>query len=518
MPDDDVLRKEHERLRFERDLYRSILNLDTAESLEPFLERALDLVMSITGSRRGLLGLGRTDDTSKLPAEWWASRTEEDEREGLQRRVSSAIVRQALAEGRSVQTPSAFLDPRFEDRHSVRSHQIESVLCVPIGDRLGVVYVEGHRRTGPFPREDVDNVELFAREVERIATRLLVARRRTRESDPTRPYRERMRLDEVVGSSLALADLLAEVEVCARSQATVLLTGASGTGKSAFARLIHNHSRRSSGPFVEVNCAAFPDELIESELFGAEAGAHSTARSPVPGRIAGAEGGTLFLDEVAELSPRAQAKLLQFLNDKVYYPLGAQGPRRADVRILSATNVDLEQAVAEKRFRPDLFYRLEVLRVRVPSLSERRGDIPELLEHFCRQKAADNHLPTPTLAPSALAAAEVADWPGNVRELAALVERAVVRAAQSGRSEIDASLLFDRRSTPAVTSSDLRAEYPDSLHDATRMFQRSHIKRILEATGGNAAKAARRLDIARSHLYKLRDNLGLAKDGSEEAG
>ncbi|MEO1231767.1 MAG: sigma-54-dependent Fis family transcriptional regulator, partial [Myxococcota bacterium] len=499
-----------ERLRFERDLYKSILGLNSSEALQSFLDSALELVMSITGSRRGLLGLGGAQDEGGMPAEWWASRHEDGELEPMKRRVSSAIVRQALAEGRRVETPSAFLDPRFEGRDSVRSQQIESVLCVPIGDRIGVVYLEGHRRRGPFPKADVEHVELFAREVERIATRLLVERRRQNVEDATREFRERMRLDSIVGSSQVLADMLSEIEVCARSKASVLLTGASGTGKSAIAQVIHHEGPRSSAPFVALNCAAVPENLIESELFGNEEGAFSGATRAREGHIGAAEGGTLFLDEVAELSASAQAKLLQFLNDKVYYRVGSSTPLKADVRIISATNANLEELVKEKKFRPDLFYRLEVLPVRVPSLSERRADIPALLDHFADMKAKENQVARPAFSPSAVAAAEVADWHGNIRQLAAQVERAVIRAAQQGRTEIDAKLLFDHPLDSQSEASSLsEAGYPDDFHESTRQFHRSHVKRILQETNGRMTEAARRLGIARSYLYNLKKTLDL---------
>lgn len=504
LPDDP------ERLRFERDLYKSILGLNSAEALEPFLDNALDLVMSITGSRRGLLGLGRAQDEERMPAEWWTSRQGDGELEAMQRRVSSAIVRQALAEGRRVETPSAFLDPRFEGRASVRSQQIESVLCVPIGDRLGVLYLEGHRRRGPFPKADVEHVELFAREVERIATRLLVERRRNKAKDATRPYRERMRLDTVVGSSPALAEVFSEVEVCARSKASILLSGASGTGKTAIAKIIHLEGPRAGEPFLALNCAAVPENLIESELFGHEEAAFSGATRPRTGHIEAAEGGTLFLDEVAELSASAQAKLLQFLNDKIYRRVGSSRDRHADVRIISATNASLEDLVQEKKFRPDLFYRLEVLRVRLPSLSERRGDIPALLDHFAEMSAKENQVARPVFSPSAMAAAEVADWHGNIRQLAAQVERAVIRVAQQGRSEIDAKLLFDHPSElPTDTRSPSPAGYPEDFHEATRKFHRSHVQQVLNDCGGRMSEAARRLNIARSYLYNLKKTLDL---------
>ena len=495
-----------QRLRFERDLYRNILDLNSTESLEPFLERGLDLVMDITGSRKGLLGLGRSNDGDSMPTEWWVSRGGNDD-EGFKRRVSSAIVRRALVEGRLVETPSAFLDPRFEGQESVRREQIESVLCVPIGDRLGVVYLEGHRRSGPFPKGDAENVELFAREVERIAVRLLANRDRTK-SDPTQPYRERMALEGVIGSSPALAELLDFVEYCGRSAASVLLTGASGTGKTAFARLIHEHSPRAGKPFVPINCAAVPEGLIESELFGSEEGAFTTAKARL-GHIASAEKGTLFLDEIAELSLGAQAKLLQFLNDKVYFKLGSTEQQLADVRIIGATNVDLDAAVREGRFRQDLFFRLEVLRHRIPALSERRSDIPLLLQYFCQLKARENNLPVPSLSPSALAAAEVADWPGNVRQLASVAERAVVRAAQLGRKELDSKFLFEPGSSITQPKEEDEDAYPESLSEATRQFQRGHILRILKLTKGNMTKASKRLEIARSYLYQLKNSLSL---------
>ena len=164
---------------------------------------------------------------------------------------------------------------------------------------------------------------------------------------------------------------------------SILLTGESGTGKSQIARVVHENGPPRRHPFIEVNCAALPETLIESELFGAVAGGHSTATRSIPGKVAAAERGTLFLDEVSELTPASQGKLLQLLQSKQYFPLGASETRTADVRVIAATNTDLEAAVKRGRFREDLFYRLQVLPVRVPGLAERRDDIPELAHHFC---------------------------------------------------------------------------------------------------------------------------------------
>src|SRR4029453_11905841 len=209
-------------------------------------------------------------------------------------------------------------------------------------------------------------------------------------------------------------------------------TGESGTGKSQIARIVHENGRRADHPFVEVNCAALPETLIESELFGAVAGAHSTATRSIPGKVAAAEHGTLFLDEVSDLTLASQAKLLQLLQSKQYFPLGASGPRTADVRVIAATNIDLDAAVKGGRFREDLFYRLQVLPVRVPGLRERREDIPELARHFCEAAAGPHRLPALALSSRAVHALANAEWPGHVRQLAHNVEAALIRA--TGRS------------------------------------------------------------------------------------
>src|SRR5262249_4328066 len=204
----------------------------------------------------------------------------------------------------------------------------------------------------------------------------------------------------------------------------ILITGPNGTGKSALAHAIARNSPRASGPFIDLNCAAIPETLVESELFGAERGAHSTAGRTVAGEVAAAEGGTRFLDEVAELSPAAQAKLLQLLQARAYTPLGATTPVRADIRIISASNADLRALVAARRFREDLYYRLHVLPLEMPGLGARREDIPELVEHFAAEVCRRHRLPPVTVSPRALAACQAASWPGHVRELAHAIEAA----------------------------------------------------------------------------------------------
>jgi len=248
-----------------------------------------------------------------------------------------------------------------------------------------------------------------------------------------------------------------------------------------------------------------PETLVESELFGAYPGAHSTASRRIEGKVAAAERGTLVLDEVGELSLAAQAKLLQLLHSKHYYPLGSTRPVHADVRLIAATNSDLQAAVSAHRFREDLLYRLQVLPVRVPSLGERREDIPELAEHFLRCASERHRLPRLALSPGALRALEAAEWPGNIRQLAHAIEAAVIRAAGEGARQVEPAHLFPQG---ALGTAQREAV---TFQEATRRFQAEFLREALDGYGWNVAETAKRLDLARSYVYQLIRAFGLGR-------
>jgi Nif-specific regulatory protein len=261
---------------------------------------------------------------------------------------------------------------------------------------------------------------------------------------------------------------------------------------------------------VRVNCGALPGNLVESELFGHEKGAFTGADRLRRGRFEIADRGTLFLDEIGELPPAAQAKLLQLLQSGRYHPLGSAQAVQADVRVIAATNVDLEEAVAERRFREDLFYRLQVLPVRLPSLAERSEDVVELARCFCAAASERHGLRKLTLTPGAQRAVEAAEWPGNVRQLAHAIEAAVIRAAGEGAQMLERQHVFPNTETtmnPAQTT--------PTFQEATRHFQRDLLQRTLEETGWNVTEAARRLDLARSHVYNLIRAFGFQRTRSE---
>jgi Nif-specific regulatory protein len=503
IPDPDA------QVALERDLYRRLLELGEQEDLGPFLEESLALVVEATGARQGYLELrGEAADDDEAP--WWlAQGYSEDELKAVRAAISRGIVAEALASGRTVSTASAVLDERFAHRESVRAGKIEAVLCTPIGGdaKLGVLYLSGSPGAGPFSADDVQRAEIFARHVAPFADRLLARARDRAARDATQPARARLRSDRLVGHGGALAAVLEQAALVAPLDVSVLLTGDSGTGKSALARVIHDSGPRAGGPFVELNCGALPETLVESELFGAAPGAHSTARQATVGKVAAAEGGTLLLDEVGDLPPTAQTKLLQLLQSRTYYALGSPEMRTADVRVIAATNVDLEAAVAEKRFRDDLYYRLQVVPIRMPSLAERVEDLPELAAVLLADAVQRHRLPRLALSPRATQAIASADWPGNVRQLAHALEAAAIRAAGEGVARVERRHVF-----PDVAAAEPAGDEIRTFQEATRDFQRELLRGTLEETGWNVTETARRLDLARSHVYNLIKSLGIERE------
>ena len=310
---------------------------------------------------------------------------------------------------------------------------------------------------------------------------------------------------EIVGDSPALRTTLERAaRVLPHADATILITGETGTGKELLARAVHYGGPRATGPFVELNCAAIPAQLLESELFGHERGAFTDAKTAKPGLFEAADGGTLLLDEINRLAPELQAKLLRVLEEKTTRRLGATTSRRVNVRIIAATNADLATEVRAGRFREDLFYRLDVVSLHLPSLLERQEDVLLLAQAFIRKFSAQYGLPEPALAPDARRALLAHAWPGNVRELRNAIERGLLLSLP-GKLEIGEVT----PSAPVAAPGAL--PFPARLHDIVRAAAQA----MLEATGGNRSEAARRLGISRSRLQRLLDGADQGDDVSE---
>jgi transcriptional regulator with PAS, ATPase and Fis domain len=290
----------------------------------------------------------------------------------------------------------------------------------------------------------------------------------------------------------------AVVELASRAaliDSTVLLTGESGTGKGAVARFIHQRSARAAAPFVSVNCAALPAQLVESELFGVRKGAFTDARSDRPGLFVEAAGGTLFLDEVGEMPVETQAKLLQALETGRVRPLGG-GEVPVDVRVLAATNRPLEEALRDRRFRPDLYYRLNVIRIELPPLRQRTADIEALIDVFLHRAAVKLDRPIIGVSGAAMRWMLSYDWPGNVRELGNLLERAVALADHDSILAEDLMSVSQGRPSPDLLGDALARGLP--LAD----LERAYIHKVLQSVDGNKARAARILGIDRRTLYR----------------
>jgi two-component system nitrogen regulation response regulator NtrX len=304
----------------------------------------------------------------------------------------------------------------------------------------------------------------------------------------------------IIGSSPVFLATLEQATLAARSDARILLTGESGTGKELLAAHIHQSSPFAAGPFVKVNCAAIPTELLESELFGHEKGAFTGATATRRGKFELADAGSIFLDEVGDLPLAAQAKLLRVLQEGEFHRVGGEQPVRVSVRVISATNRDLAQLASQQRFREDLYYRLCVMPIRVPPLRERPQDIPALADYFLDEFCRRNNFRPKTIDPAVFSALEDYAWPGNARELRNAVERMAILTA--GERITTASVPIELRTA---------APSPSTLQQARESAERDHILRALEQTNWNVSSAARVLNMERTTLHKRIRALGLSR-------
>jgi two-component system nitrogen regulation response regulator NtrX len=310
---------------------------------------------------------------------------------------------------------------------------------------------------------------------------------------------------EMIGESEAMRRVHEWILKAGRTGSKVLIEGENGTGKELVARAVHHAGPKAGKPFVAVNCAAIPETLIESELFGYRKGAFTGAVADRPGKFQSAEGGTLFLDEIGDMSPVTQAKVLRAVEADAVEPVGSSAPVRTDVRLIAATNKDLQREMSEGRFREDLYFRLNVLNIRLPALRERREDIPLLVEHYVRHFCQEHGIILKMIEPSAMEHLSALPWAGNVRELKNFTEKMVVLI---DREEIQKADLLPLLRGPERTGRPDDSS-PLTLHEAKERFECSFIKEKLEAAGWNVTKAAEALGLPRTYLHRKMKQLGL---------
>ena len=398
-------------------------------------------------------------------------------------------------------------DPRFEPTvDSSTGFTTQSILAVPLveeGRVLGVLEVLNTSKPKRFDQADLDLLTAYA-------SHAAVALRNAQLFSVIREEKRLLQvsLDEryrtLIVESLAMRKVVGTAEKAAKSQATILLLGESGVGKEILARSIHVWSPRAAKPFVTVNCVALSDHLLESELFGHEKGAFTGATQQKKGLLEIAQGGTVFLDEIGDMKPGLQAKLLRVLQDHEFERVGGTQPIRVDIRVIAATNQDLKTAVQEKRFRKDLFFRLNVVGMTIPPLRERRDDVPALAQFFVARYSKDMKRPLMAIDPAAITLLREYDWPGNVRELGNVIERAVVLATEETLRPADFVLeVPDNTENPAGQLMLL------PFHHSIEEFKRLRLQEAIAKAGGSKVKAAKALDLQPTYLSRLCKQMGV---------
>jgi Nif-specific regulatory protein len=403
--------------------------------------------------------------------------------------------------------PQVSKEPLFLYRTRKRSPDTEeSFICVPIKERRKTVGALSITYPYKQNRNYEDSVQLLTIVTSMIAQSLrlaqLVEQERAQLQDENallkRELQQKYDFRNIVGTSKEMRDVYEQIAQVAPSGATVLIRGESGTGKELVAHAIHYNSPRSSKPFVKVNCAALPESLIESELFGHEKGAFTGAVARKRGRFELAEGGTLFLDEIGDLSPAMQVKLLRALQEREFERVGGTETIKVNVRLITATNVDLEQAVSDGRFRSDLYYRLNVFSIYLPPLRERKTDILLLADHFLEKYGRQNGKRIKRISTPAIDMLMSYHWPGNVRELENVVERATLVC--------EGNVIHGYQLPPTLQTAEGSGTVTKmSLDQAVNAFEKDLIQDALKTTRGNRARAARLLDTTERILgYKVK--------------
>jgi Nif-specific regulatory protein len=427
--------------------------------------------------------------------------------------ATAGIAGWVLREGQSVLVPDVARDPRFYDavdRHTGTASR--SLLCAPLRTRSGTIGVTQviNKRAGVFTPDDLDLLDAMAGN---IAVALENARlHEALKHETARIQGENLELRRavgehfrgIIGTSPTLRRVLEQAAQAAPTRATITLLGETGTGKELVARAIHAASDRTAGPFVAVNCAAIPATLLEAELFGFERGAFTGATASRRGRFEAAHGGTLFLDEIGELEPALQAKLLRVLESGEVQPLGSERAHRVDVRIITATNRDLQGLLAAGTFREDLYWRINVITLELPPLRERREDLPPLIQHVLGR--VDSELRREHRVRADAEAALLAyDYPGNVRELENILRRAATLAAGAEITPADLPphvLARDEFAAPA-TNAELKAAKAAAAAAAANVVELRFLTQLLRDAAGNVSEAARRVGMNRTWLHQL---------------
>ena len=468
------------------------------------VERVLEILDRDLGMRRGAIALLQPNGDLTIQ---YAHGMSEGERQRGRYRLDEGITGRVVSTGKPIVVPQVSQEPLFLNRTRRRTvGQEESFICVPIKDRRKTIGALSFISAFKQDRQFDDEVKLLTIVASMIAQSLrlgqTVEQERAQLVDENatlkRELQQKYDFTNIIGTSKEMREVYEQVAQVAPTATTSLIRGESGTGKELVAHAIHYNSPRSSKPFIKVNCAALPESLIESELFGHEKGAFTGAVSRKRGRFELAEGGTLFLDEIGDLSPALQVKLLRVLQEREFERVGGNETIRVNVRLIAATNVDLEKAVQEARFRSDLYYRLNVFSIYMPPLRERRPDVLLLADHFLEKYSRQNGKRIKRISTPAIDMLMSYHWPGNVRELENVIERATLVC--------EGNVIHGYHLPPTLQTAEGTGTVTRmSLEGAVAAFEKDLIQDALKTTRGNRARAARLLDTTERILgYKVK--------------
>ena len=428
-------------------------------------------------------------------------------KQGNEKRVidpGKGVAGYVAKQGESVVVPDVTKDSRWDNEPSeFTGLDVYSMACAPVkvgGVTIGVIEVLNKVDGSPFQDEDLKILSIHA---EAAALTIEKARKEGSLDTENGSFREEIcRKYQIVGQSDSLQKVISEAFKVAKSKASTLILGESGTGKELLARLIHQASPRRDNSMIELNCAALPETLMEDELFGHEKGAFTGAMNRKIGKFELADKGTLFLDEIGEMSAGMQAKMLRVLQEGAFYRVGGNLSVSVDVRIICATNRDIQKEVSEGRFREDLYFRMNVVQIKMPPLRERREDISLLVEHFLNVFKAERELPNLKISDQCLENMRRYDWPGNIREFRNALERAVVMGNGKEIRPEDMPIFTPRTAYKGL-------EVGLTLNEALNRFKKEFILANLRHTGGNRTQAAKKMDIQRTYLSRLISKLGI---------
>jgi len=481
-----------------RKLYEFSERLLANYELGPLLESLMDAVVEITSADKGFLILL---EGNELRVKVARNVKRENLADALEQ-LSDSIVDKVVKTRRPVIVSDALSDQEFKNAMSVMNLKLSSVMCVPLlerGNLLGCLYVGNSQVVRLFDDQHLEALTIFAAQASLLLRNALLVNELKLDNKLLSEKLEQLRFGDIIGSCPAMQEVFRKVQKIATTDISVLITGETGTGKELIAREIHRRSGRAKGPFITINCGAIPENLLESELFGHVRGAFTGAVSNKEGKFHAASGGTLFLDEIGEMPLNLQVKILRALQEKVIVRVGENRIEQVDIRVLAATNRNLENEIKQNRFREDLYYRLNVVNLHLPPLRERGDDVMVIAKYLLQRYAGEYGGTVKGFSPNAVIAVRKFGWPGNIRQLENHIKKACVLADKALLGAEDLGLSADV--LPAILP----------LADAKDKFQREYINQILELNNGNRTKTARDLGVDPRTIFRH-----LEKEDGEE--